>query len=56
VSIAVNMVVNLQRLAELRAGLRKRMEQSPVMNAAQFAGEMEVAYRGMWENWCLTGK
>jgi protein O-GlcNAc transferase len=56
VSIAVNMAVNLQRLAELRAGLRKRMEQSPVMNAVQFAGEMEVAYRGMWENWCLRGE
>jgi protein O-GlcNAc transferase len=56
VSIAVNMAVNLQGLAELRTGLRKRMEQSPVMNAAQFAGEMEVAYRGMWENWCLTGE
>jgi predicted O-linked N-acetylglucosamine transferase (SPINDLY family) len=53
VSIAAKMAGDLGRLAELRAGLRKRMEQSPLMDAAQFASDMEIAYRVMWERWCL---
>jgi protein O-GlcNAc transferase len=52
VSIVVKMAGDLGRLGELRAGLRKRMEQSPLMDAAQFASDMEIAYRGMWETWC----
>ncbi len=51
-SIAAEMAGDLPRLAELRSGLRKKMEQSPLMNAAQFAADMEAAYRSMWENWC----
>ncbi|MGA2441309.1 MAG: tetratricopeptide repeat protein [Tepidisphaeraceae bacterium] len=54
VSIAAEMARDLRKLAELRAGLRKRMEQSPLMNAKQFATDMEAAYRQMWETWCST--
>jgi protein O-GlcNAc transferase len=53
-SIAVKMAGDLSKLAELRLGLRRRMEQSPLMNAGQFAAEMEAAYRRMWETWCST--
>jgi Flp pilus assembly protein TadD len=32
--------------------LRTRMQQSPLMNAKQFAADMEAVYRQMWQNWC----
>jgi protein O-GlcNAc transferase len=41
-----------ERLAELRTGLRKRMERSPLMDGKQFARDMEAAYRMMWRKWC----
>lgn len=52
VQIAVDLAGNLERLAELRATLRQRMQASPLMNAPQFARDMEEAYRMMWNNWC----
>ena len=38
-------------LATLRAGLRDRMRQSPIMDATRFAVEVEAAYRTMWRSW-----
>lgn len=44
---AVSLAHDLPRLRELHAGLRDRLQQSPVMNAPQFARDMEAAYRAM---------
>ncbi len=44
---------DLARLAEMRAGLRARMERSALMDGARFARSMESAYRQMWRNWSL---
>jgi protein O-GlcNAc transferase len=52
VRIAIELSGNLQRLGELRTTLRARMEQSPLMNAAGFARDLEAAYRTMWQRWC----
>ncbi len=52
VKIAVDLAADLPRLAELCAGLRKRMLQSPLMDGAKFAKGMEAAYRQMWRTWC----
>jgi predicted O-linked N-acetylglucosamine transferase (SPINDLY family) len=52
VRIAVELAKDLPRLAELRTGLRQRMEQSPLMDAPSFTRNIEAAYRQMWRNWC----
>jgi predicted O-linked N-acetylglucosamine transferase (SPINDLY family) len=43
------------RLAALRAGLRQKMQASPVMDARGFAARMESAYRVAWQNWARHG-
>ena len=40
------------RPARVRATLRPRMEQSPLMDAPRFARNIEAAYRQMWRTWC----
>jgi predicted O-linked N-acetylglucosamine transferase (SPINDLY family) len=42
---------NAQVLAPLRAGMRERMRNSPVMDGAGFARAVEAAYREMFGNW-----
>jgi protein O-GlcNAc transferase len=49
VSIAVALSKDLSRLAQLRAGLRSRMRQSPLMDAPRFARQIEGAYRTAWK-------
>jgi predicted O-linked N-acetylglucosamine transferase (SPINDLY family) len=43
---------DLPALAALRAGLRARMERSPLMDAARFTRDLEQAYRTMWGAAC----
>ena len=52
VRIAVELATDRTRLANLRQGLRSRMEQSPLMDGARFARNVEAAYRKMWREWC----
>jgi protein O-GlcNAc transferase len=54
VETAVALAHDRDRLRALRAGLRQRMEQSPLMEGAAFARGMEAAYRQMWTEWCET--
>jgi len=48
VEIAVALALDLSRLGALRSTLRRRMEQSPLMDAPRFARNIEAAYRQMW--------
>jgi len=52
VSRAVRKIANLNALAQLRAGLRKQIQASPLLDAHRFAGHFEAALRAMWQSWC----
>ena len=52
VEIAVRWAEDRARLAELRAGLRQRMQSSVLMDGPQYAADVEAAFRGMWKTWC----
>ena len=52
VAIAVEWAGDRARLAGLRAGLRQRMQASPLMDGKQYAADVEDAFRRMWRTWC----
>jgi len=56
VRIASELAHDLPRLGDLRATLRQRMEQSPLMDGPRFARNIEATYRQMWRQWCATSQ
>jgi protein O-GlcNAc transferase len=54
VRIAAGLAEDKSRLSSLRAGLRARMERSPLMDGARFTRNMEAAYRSVWRRWCSS--
>ena len=49
---AVELAGDFPRLAELRSGLRSRMNTSALCDGAAFTHELEAVYRRMWQTWC----
>jgi protein O-GlcNAc transferase len=52
VRIVVELSRDRSKLAELRAGLRQRLRESPLCDGPSFARHVESAYRQMWRHWC----
>jgi predicted O-linked N-acetylglucosamine transferase (SPINDLY family) len=50
--LAAGLIRNVDGLAALRRELRRRIESSPVMNAHQFARDVEAVFRTVWRAWC----
>ena len=48
---AATLAADPARLAALRGGLRARMADSPLCDGKRAAGELERAYRHMWQAW-----
>jgi predicted O-linked N-acetylglucosamine transferase (SPINDLY family) len=52
VKIASRLAGDLPKMQKLRRNLRQMLQSSPLMNAKQFAGDMENIFRQMWRNHC----
>ena len=52
VETAVKLAGDLPQVQTMRATLRVRMRQSPLMDARRFTGSIEDAFRAMWKRWC----
>lgn len=45
---------HLPQLAEIRAGLRERLQGSILMDAPRFARDFEAGLRRCWQEWCVS--
>jgi len=54
IAAASRLASDRHALAQLRAGLRSTMEQSPLMDAPRFARNLEAKYREAWQRWCKS--
>ena len=50
VALAVLYSGDMERLAAVRAGLRRQVQRSPLVDAPRFAKNLEEALWGMWQN------
>ncbi len=52
VEIAVELAEDLPRLADISAGLRQKMADSPLVDGKAFASRFSAAMRTIWTAWC----
>jgi predicted O-linked N-acetylglucosamine transferase (SPINDLY family) len=52
VEIAAAWAADRARLEQLRSQLRAHLERSPLLDARQYASDVEEAFRRMWRTWC----
>ncbi|TSA13090.1 MAG: hypothetical protein D4R74_10405, partial [Betaproteobacteria bacterium] len=53
VKINLRLAGDLPRLGEMRASLRARMQDSPLMNYRALTSALEDSYRRIWTDWTL---
>lgn len=51
VALALKGAQAVQELAQLRAGLRERMLDSPLCDGPGFVKQLEDTYESLWERW-----
>jgi len=56
VEIAVSLAHDLDRLAALRAGMRERLQTSPLCDIEAMTRAVERVYHGAWRRWCEKSK
>lgn len=54
VKICVKLTNNINYLQQLRASLRNQLLTSPLLDEKNFTRHLEVAYRQVWQRWCVT--
>src|SRR5262249_25803796 len=54
VAAATTLAGDLKRLKLLRGAMRQHMEASPLMNARQYARDVEELFRQAWRNYCTA--
>lgn len=54
IGLAAALARDRERLQQLRAGLRRTLSASPLMDAAAFTRDLEAQYRGAWRAWCAA--
>ena len=52
VEICVDAANHPGALAALRAGMRARLQHSPLLDATGFICDLEAVYRAVWQRWC----
>ena len=52
IAVASALAQDIERLSELRHGLRERMMTSPLCDAKRYTRDLEAAYREMWKKYC----
>jgi predicted O-linked N-acetylglucosamine transferase (SPINDLY family) len=52
IAVASALAQDIERLSELRHGLRERMMASPLCDAKRYTRDLEAAYREMWKKYC----
>jgi protein O-GlcNAc transferase len=52
VAIAKTFAADLPRLSAIRAGMRERLNASPLLDAKAYTRNLESAYRRVWRQWC----
>lgn len=56
VALVQSLANDLPRLAALRAGMRAKVYQSPLMDAGAFTRELESLYMQAWDRWASGGE
>ena len=52
VQLAIDLAFDIPRLKKIHENLRPQMQASALMDEPRFIGDLEAAYRIMWERWC----
>jgi predicted O-linked N-acetylglucosamine transferase (SPINDLY family) len=56
IAIATSLAGDLEQLQQIRAGLRRRLQQSDLLDAKGYTLAFEKIFRDVWREWCATAR